>query len=330
MARREFKFEELANAEINSIEAMANILGWFLAIGAGQHETEEELDEKIDLVFHCWLPLLNGQYMLYDNMKKALDKGEEAPLDKMEDGSSLYDYKTIPSAQAPLTRNDLISIQNEIIENLDSETNLMFFDQAVSRIVSPGLSIAAIAIANGIADAGDGVDEEENAMIDRMLKIYGPDRGTEIDETDIPFQLALMAVLDVEDYSIREDGWMGQSNREFYKNHYDQLEKIENMQEYNETMNEMLDDWKTQNSGGGACFIATATLGENDYRLSFLRSYRDNYLLKRSFGRNLVKMYYEFGPSLSEFLKKHKVLNLVVKYFFIIPLSKLVKTFGYK
>ena len=166
-------------------------------------------------------------------------------------------------------------------------------------------------------------------MIDRMLKIYGPDRGTEADETDIPFMLSIMGVLN-EDYSINEDGWMGQTSREFYKKNYDQLEKIENMEEYSEKVNELLDDYKTQTSGGGACFIATATLGENDYRLSYLRSYRDNYLLKRSFGRNLVKMYYEVGPFLSDFLKKHKVLNLLVKYFFVIPLSKLVKIIGYK
>ena len=178
MSKRVFTFDGLVNAEINSIEAVAGVLGWFLAIGAG-NQTDEEFEEKIDLVFHCWLPILNNNFLLYETFKEMIDRGEDAPMDTFDDGRPFLDYKSIPKTEFTLTRSDLINIQTEVANNLDPDTNLMFFEQAASRVESIGLGLVTIAIANGIADAGDGIDENENAMLERMFAIYGTERGNE-------------------------------------------------------------------------------------------------------------------------------------------------------
>ena len=330
MSKREFTFEELANSEINSIEAVAGVIGWFLAIGAGGHESEEELEEKIDLVFHCWLPLLNNNFLLYNEFKSMIDKGEEVPLDKFDDGRLCFDYRSIPNTEFTLTRGDLLNIQREITNNLDPDTNLMFFEQAVSRLESLGLGITALAIANGIADAGDGIDEIENAMLDRMFAIYGTERGNEeITQDDIWLMMEIMGIFD-ENGALSDSGPMGESSRAFYREHYDTLDEIENLKEYNEKVSEMMTDHKIQSSGGGACFIATATLGESDYRLVYLRNFRDEFLLKREKGKSFVKFYYKIGPYISSFLIEHRLLNFLVRNLFVIPFSYLVKKAGYK
>ena len=52
--------------------------------------------------------------------------------------------------------------------------------------------------------------------------------------------------------------------------------------------------------GGGKCFIATAV---EDYcepqTLPLLRRFRDQYLLKRAWGRGFVRVYYRLGPGLA-------------------------------
>lgn len=328
MSKRVFTFDGLVNAEINSIEAVAGVLGWFLAIGAG-NQTDEEFEEKIDLVFHCWLPILNNNFLLYETFKEMIDRGEDAPMDTFDDGRPFLDYKSIPKTEFTLTRSDLINIQTEVANNLDPDTNLMFFEQAASRVESIGLGLVTIAIANGIADAGDGIDENENAMLERMFAIYGTERGNEeILQSDVWMMMELNGVMD-EEGSI-ENGKMGEASRAFYREHYDDLDEIENLQEYNEKISEIWSDYNAKTSGGGACFIATATLGENDYRLSYLRNFRDEYLLKRDSGVTFVKFYYKIGPSLSKILMKHKLLNFLVRNLFIVPISYLVKKAGYR
>ena len=66
-----------------------------------------------------------------------------------------------------------------------------------------------------------------------------------------------------------------------------------------------------KNSGKSGCFIATATMGDYDHPAVLqLREFRDQYLLKRDWGKTFTKYYYKFGPypakviSRSNFLKK--------------------------
>jgi len=67
--------------------------------------------------------------------------------------------------------------------------------------------------------------------------------------------------------------------------------------------------------GGGGCFIATATYGEYDHpRVQLLRELRDRYLLKNSFGRIFVDMYYRYSPPLARFVTNRKPIKALVRF----------------
>ena len=69
------------------------------------------------------------------------------------------------------------------------------------------------------------------------------------------------------------------------------------------------------------CYIATAVYGNyNHPNVKILRDYRDNVLMRNSFGRVGVKTYYLLSPSLSKYLHKSKRL----KYLSMIALSRLI------
>ena len=63
--------KDFLNAEENSIEAFTAILAWVNAFGSNDtsESTQEEIDEKIDLIFHTWIPTLNKQYEVIELMK---------------------------------------------------------------------------------------------------------------------------------------------------------------------------------------------------------------------------------------------------------------------
>jgi len=74
------------------------------------------------------------------------------------------------------------------------------------------------------------------------------------------------------------------------------------------------------------CFIATASYGSplaDD--VTVLRRFRDDFLLKSSVGRVLVKVYYGFSPPLAEYISKHKIPRIATR----IALSPIVYALKY-
>lgn len=67
--------------------------------------------------------------------------------------------------------------------------------------------------------------------------------------------------------------------------------------------------------GEGGCFIATAAYGDRDSAsVRILREFRDEYLLPRSAGRLLVRMYYRLSPSLAFLVKEHNFLRVLTRW----------------
>lgn len=66
--------------------------------------------------------------------------------------------------------------------------------------------------------------------------------------------------------------------------------------------------------GGGGCFIATAAYGSYlDPHVMVLREFRDDVLLKNSFGRAFVKFYYTNSPAIADEIRKVESLRLAVR-----------------
>ena len=74
------------------------------------------------------------------------------------------------------------------------------------------------------------------------------------------------------------------------------------------------------------CFIATATYGSPfDQNVIYLREFRDEILLKSTFGRIVIKFYYYLSPSIAEIIKKSSFLKLVTRYFVLSPLVRILR-----
>lgn len=59
-----------------------------------------------------------------------------------------------------------------------------------------------------------------------------------------------------------------------------------------------------------ACFIVTATMGNNNHKyVILLQEFRDNWLLKRIMGKILIKKYYQYGPYLSDLIRNRRILR---------------------
>jgi hypothetical protein len=54
---------------------------------------------------------------------------------------------------------------------------------------------------------------------------------------------------------------------------------------------------------------AEAIYGENSEQIEMLRAYRDNILSKTPEGQELIKTYYKFSPTVTEFLERNPVLK---------------------
>ncbi len=66
---------------------------------------------------------------------------------------------------------------------------------------------------------------------------------------------------------------------------------------------------KPKSNSNSNCFVVTATMGDiNHPVVTDFRNYRDKVLLNTIFGRLFIKVYYQIGPTLSEIIKKNKVL----------------------
>ncbi len=66
--------------------------------------------------------------------------------------------------------------------------------------------------------------------------------------------------------------------------------------------------------GGGGCFIATAAYGSAlAEEVKWLSRFRDQYLLKSEWGRQLVSFYYRFSPPLAEEIRRNEPLKRAVR-----------------
>lgn len=72
---------------------------------------------------------------------------------------------------------------------------------------------------------------------------------------------------------------------------------------------------KPAGGGGGGCFIATAAFGtEFMSDVVLLRKFRDQYLLKRSWGVHFVDLYYKYSPNIANRIQNSLVLKPVVRF----------------
>ncbi len=66
--------------------------------------------------------------------------------------------------------------------------------------------------------------------------------------------------------------------------------------------------------GEGGCFIATAAYGSyGATEVKILRNFRDQYLLTNNIGRDFVRLYYAYSPSLAGFVSESALLKHTVK-----------------
>ena len=77
------------------------------------------------------------------------------------------------------------------------------------------------------------------------------------------------------------------------------------------------------------CFIATAVMNNYDHPLVIdLRLFRDNWLLKKDWGKKFTESYYTHGPKFAEVIEDSKFLKFIAFIFIVKPLHVLVKLFG--
>ena len=67
--------------------------------------------------------------------------------------------------------------------------------------------------------------------------------------------------------------------------------------------------------GGGGCFIATAAYGSPmEPHVEVLREFRDRFLLTNSLGSAFADIYATYSPPLADFIARHEILRLAVKW----------------
>lgn len=72
------------------------------------------------------------------------------------------------------------------------------------------------------------------------------------------------------------------------------------------------------------CFIATATMGSYDHPVVMdLRQFRDNWLLKRTWGVKFAKWYYTHGPKAAGIIEGSAILRKLSCIFIVKPLQRL-------
>jgi hypothetical protein len=67
--------------------------------------------------------------------------------------------------------------------------------------------------------------------------------------------------------------------------------------------------------GGGGCFIATAAYGSSmEPHVMVLRDFRDSVLLTNNVGRSFVELYYNYSPSVADFIASHDTVRFIVRW----------------
>jgi hypothetical protein len=76
----------------------------------------------------------------------------------------------------------------------------------------------------------------------------------------------------------------------------------------------------------GPCFIATATIGDFDHPTVLdLRSFRDEWILKKTWGKRFVNWYYKYGAIAAKFIVKSSLLKKISFVFIVKPLHIISK-----
>lgn len=78
------------------------------------------------------------------------------------------------------------------------------------------------------------------------------------------------------------------------------------------------------NPGGGksGCFIATAAYGSQyEAPVTWLRGFRDGWLLTNAPGRAFVKFYYKVSPPIADFIRENEFLKFIVRVALIPPVA---------
>ena len=70
---------------------------------------------------------------------------------------------------------------------------------------------------------------------------------------------------------------------------------------------------------GKGCFIATACLGDNSEILEQLYLLRDELLEKNKIGKQFIKYYYTYSPSIASCIHNNNLLKSFVKYLIVYP-----------
>jgi hypothetical protein len=73
------------------------------------------------------------------------------------------------------------------------------------------------------------------------------------------------------------------------------------------------------------CYVATACYGQDASQTVVLRSWRDSYLINRSWGRNFIVWYYKNGEELSKFAQKSPVVKVIFKTLISVVVSIISK-----
>jgi len=78
------------------------------------------------------------------------------------------------------------------------------------------------------------------------------------------------------------------------------------------------------------CFIATAVMGSPlTSEISVLRAFRDKFMMKNAYGRNLVRIYYVISPPIATLVSKNTLLKTLLKRWVVMPLVVTVKKTAY-
>lgn len=75
----------------------------------------------------------------------------------------------------------------------------------------------------------------------------------------------------------------------------------------------------------GACFIATAALGDPDTsEIATLSAFRDDVLARSRLGARFITTYYRVSPSIATFVSRSRFRQAVVRYGFVVPITKMI------
>lgn len=75
-----------------------------------------------------------------------------------------------------------------------------------------------------------------------------------------------------------------------------------------------------------ACFVITATFGDFDHpTVTFLRGFRDQWLLVRPWGKYAIKMYYRYGPRVADFIGRSTFRRTLSYHIVVRPAEKIAK-----